>query len=167
MTKLTDLQSILLSAASQRDDGSLYPLPTSAADAGDPVDKAIASLLKRGLVVKSQAQNAAATYSNTTDIVRELVITDIGLAAIGVGAPESMDERSLVSIAAPTSTTKAAMVMALLQRSEGATLADLIEATGWLPHTTRAALTGIRHKGHFIDKTQIDGVTTYRVAVAG
>lgn len=35
-------------------------------------------------------------------------------------------------------------VIALLSREQGATLAELIEATGWLPHTTRAALTGLR-----------------------
>src|SRR5688572_7801679 len=37
--------------------------------------------------------------------------------------------------------TKQAIVIGLLQRKEGATLADLVAATGWLPHTTRAALT--------------------------
>jgi Protein of unknown function (DUF3489) len=37
--------------------------------------------------------------------------------------------------------------MALLRRSEGATILALTEATGWLPHTTRAALTGIRKRG--------------------
>jgi DNA-binding MarR family transcriptional regulator len=42
----------------------------------------------------------------------------------------------------------------LLQREEGATLGELIDATGWLPHTTRAALTGLRKKGHAIEKTK-------------
>jgi hypothetical protein len=36
------------------------------------------------------------------------------------------------------------MVIALLQQEQGATLAELIATTGWLPHTTRAALTGLR-----------------------
>ena len=35
-----------------------------------------------------------------------------------------------------------------MQRKTGATLDDLVEATGWLPHTTRAALTGLRKKGY-------------------
>lgn len=41
-------------------------------------------------------------------------------------------------------TSKASAVLALLQRDDGATFAELIEATGWQPHTTRAALTGLR-----------------------
>lgn len=44
--------------------------------------------------------------------------------------------------------SKISQVIALLQRPEGATLAELVAATGWLPHTARAALTGLRKKGH-------------------
>ena len=47
--------------------------------------------------------------------------------------------------AAPARERKIDKVLGLLQRPEGATLAELIEATGWLPHTTRAALTGLGH----------------------
>jgi site-specific DNA recombinase len=36
----------------------------------------------------------------------------------------------------------------LLQRDCGATLEELIAATDWLPHTTRAALTGLRKRGY-------------------
>ena len=38
--------------------------------------------------------------------------------------------------------------MALLSRAEGATILALTEATGWLPHTTRAAITGVRKRGY-------------------
>ena len=45
-----------------------------------------------------------------------------------------------------------------------ATLAELIAVTGWLPHTTRAALTGLRHKGFVLDKSKReDGTTVYRI----
>jgi hypothetical protein len=45
-------------------------------------------------------------------------------------------------------------------RQEGATLEDLIGATGWLPHSTRAALTVLRKRGHSLtrDRNQ-DGQT--------
>ena len=43
--------------------------------------------------------------------------------------------------------SKISMVADLLRRKGGATLAELVAATGWLPHTTRAALTGLRKKG--------------------
>jgi hypothetical protein len=48
----------------------------------------------------------------------------------------------------PREGTKIAQVINLLQRDQGATLDDLIAATGWLPHTARAALTGLRHRGY-------------------
>ena len=48
----------------------------------------------------------------------------------------------------------------------GATLAELVEATGWLPHTTRAALTGFRKKGHVIERSKRSDVTCYRIAAA-
>ncbi|WP_344695394.1 DUF3489 domain-containing protein [Sphingomonas rosea] len=51
---------------------------------------------------------------------------------------------------------------ALLLRDEGATLDQMIETTGWLPHTTRAAMTGLRKKGYVIDSDKVDGVRTYR-----
>ena len=59
------------------------------------------------------------------------------------------------------------MVIGLLVRGGGATLPELIDATGWLPHTTRAALTGIRKKGHDIERTKRGDLTCYRIAVAG
>ncbi|MGA2639208.1 MAG: DUF3489 domain-containing protein [Methylocella sp.] len=39
------------------------------------------------------------------------------------------------------------------QRDKGATLASLVEATGWLPHTARAAITGLRKRGFAIERT--------------
>ena len=60
--------------------------------------------------------------------------------------------------------TKQALIAGLLQREQGATLDELIAATGWLPHTTRAALTGLRHKGCILEKsTREDGKTAYRI----
>jgi hypothetical protein len=62
--------------------------------------------------------------------------------------------------------SKIGMVADLLRRKSGATLADLVAATGWLPHTTRAALTGLRKKGHDIERGTRDGVTTYSIAAS-
>ena len=64
---------------------------------------------------------------------------------------------------APATGSKTNAVIALLERGEGATLAELIAATGWLPHTTRAALTGLRKKGHSIERNKRDDVTCYRI----
>ena len=60
--------------------------------------------------------------------------------------------------------TKQALIADLLRRQQGATLDELIAATGWLPHTTRAALTGLRHKGCTLEKSsRADGKTAYRI----
>ena len=66
----------------------------------------------------------------------------------------------------PAPGTKTAAVIALLERESGATLAELIAATSWLPHTTRAALTGLRKKGHAIERTKRGEETCYHI-VAG
>ena len=57
----------------------------------------------------------------------------------------------------PRGGTKIAQVIELLQRGDGATLAELVAATGWLPHTTRAALTGLRKRGYAvgIDRAEV------------
>jgi hypothetical protein len=64
----------------------------------------------------------------------------------------------------PKRLTKSAEVLALLTRPEGATLDQLVAATGWLPHTARAAMTGLKKKGHVITSDKAaGGVRTYRI----
>ena len=58
---------------------------------------------------------------------------------------------------------KRAHLIALLERNEGVSLDDMVVATGWLPHTTRAALTGIRKSGKIIESNKVDGVRRYRI----
>jgi hypothetical protein len=61
--------------------------------------------------------------------------------------------------------TKQALVTGLLQRPGGAALKDLMTATGWLAHTTRAALTRLRQAGHRLDKSTGEAGTVYRIAM--
>ena len=68
---------------------------------------------------------------------------------------------------APAAPSKISTVLDMLRREQGATLAELVEATGWLPHTTRAALTGMRKKGHAIEKSKRDDATCYCIQDAG
>ena len=62
---------------------------------------------------------------------------------------------------APKAESKIAQVIALLQRKEGTTLDEMVAVTGWLPHTTRAALTGLKRKGHTITSEKADDVRRY------
>ena len=59
--------------------------------------------------------------------------------------------------------TKIDIVFALLSRAEGATIDQIVAATGWLPHTTRAALTGLKKKGHTVASAKIEGMRLYRI----
>lgn len=54
-------------------------------------------------------------------------------------------------------------LIALLKRDGGAALSEITEATGWLPHSARAMLTGLRKKGFTLDKSKVEGVTSYAI----
>ncbi len=61
--------------------------------------------------------------------------------------------------------TKADTILDLVQRPTGASIAELTKATGWQPHSVRAALTGLRKKDHEVVRTKDDqGVTRYCIA---
>ena len=63
--------------------------------------------------------------------------------------------------AASKGVTKQAQLIELLQQENGATTVELAAALGWLPHTTRAALTGLRKKGHAVISEKVEGETRY------
>ena len=71
-----------------------------------------------------------------------------------------------VTLPKPVRTTKQSLLIDLLEQESGASLATIVEATGWLPHTARAALTGLRKKGHAIERFRIHDETRYRIATA-
>jgi hypothetical protein len=85
MTKLSDTQAIILSAAAQRDDGAVLPLAESLRIKGGAVVKVLGSLKARGLIEHQGTPRR--------DDPPPLRITPAGLQAIGVetedGAPEA------------------------------------------------------------------------------
>lgn len=172
MTKLNDTQCVLLAAAAARDNSSLLPFPDSLVDAGARLRKAISALIKDGLAAENEVTEASLVHRTDGDVRYGLFITDAGRVAINV-EPEGAGTAAAAKVAtasspadSPPRQTKAALVLELLRRKQGATLAELVEATGWLPHTARAGLTGLRKKGHVIDKTKRGDTTCYRIARA-
>jgi len=171
--RLNDLQLILLSTASQRDDGSLLPPPDSIGERTPAVDKAIKSLLRRGLAAELDTSEAGEPLPTDRDRRIGVRLTAAGRAAIGAGqdegkedrSPEEPEEKSRPETG-PSSrpASKIGTVLSLLRRDDGATLEEMIAATGWLPHTTRAALTGLRKKGHAVVKDKRGDTTCYRIA---
>jgi hypothetical protein len=61
----------------------------------------------------------------------------------------------------PQRKTKRALLLELIGSEGGATLEELTSATGWLPHTARAAITGLRKQGHEVQCQRVDGVGRY------
>jgi hypothetical protein len=67
--------------------------------------------------------------------------------------------------ATPREGTKLAQVIALLERAEGAGISELMSATGWLAHTTRAALTGLRKRGYTVELEKGTGTQESRYRI--
>lgn len=60
--------------------------------------------------------------------------------------------------------TKLAIVEQLLRRSEGASIAELMTATGWQQHSVRGVIAGsLRKRGLEVQSTKIDGVRRYLI----
>ena len=144
-------------------------------------------LAKLGLVREIEAKPQAPIWRR--DDAGEgygLKLTAAGLKAIAVeeGSPDAIEPGEApqpqakncaspdegghpAPLAAPRGGSKLALVIEHLQRADGATIVDLTQATGWLPHTTRAALTGLRKRGYAVIRERIGaGDLVYRVAGA-
>lgn len=69
------------------------------------------------------------------------------------------------SAPAPVGSSKLDRLVVLLRRPEGATIAQMTEATGWQAHSVRGALAGsLRKKGHAVTSEKVDGTRCYRIA---
>ena len=182
--KLTDAQFVMMSAAAQRKD---HCLSAPATIRGAALSKVTAKLTKLGLVREIEAKPGAPIWRrDDAGQGYALKLTAAGLKAIAVDegsrdaiepgeAPQpqakngaSPDEGGHAArVAAPRDGSKLALVIEHLQRADGATLIDLTHATGWLRHTTRAALTGLRKRGYAVIRERVGaGDSVYRISDA-
>ena len=193
MAKLTDTQLIILSAAAARDDGVAVVAAKMNRAAASKVG---ASLVTRKLMREVRSKPGMPVWRQGEDgRPVSLIITRAGRDAIGVeedapaeaqrpsnepqretqapgGEKRSRDgsgekESTDGGAASPRAGTKQALVIEMLCAKGGATLNALVEATGWLPHTTRATLTGLRKRGFSIERTREEGSDSiYRIVSA-
>ena len=186
MTKLSDTQALILSAAAQRPEHIALPLPESLR--GGAAAKVVGAMLAKGFL-----QEADADMRNGEPIWREtgdghgttLIATEAGLEAIGIEplaasavasarkakpkqeaerTPDDTDNATPVAIRAGT---KQAQIIAMLKRPEGATISQIVEATGWQPHTVRGTFAGAFKKklGLTLSSSKDEhGLRVYRVA---
>jgi hypothetical protein len=86
------------------------------------------------------------------------------LAASGTPLEAGATDSVAPSLKLEKPQSKSAQVLDLLSRPEGATIDQLVTATGWLPHTTRAVLTGFKKKGYIlVSDKPAEGPRIYRV----
>lgn len=169
MPKLTDTQLVILSAAAARDDGAILPLPSSLKIKGGAVASVLKSLLKKDLIAEQPATPGAEVWRESDDGGRvTLIIADGGLNAIGV-TPEAegaetfdvppprksnrraarLNTATTLDAAEPPSVrpgTKQALLIDLLRRRDGATIDEIVAATGWQAHSVRGAISGTLKK---------------------
>jgi len=186
--KLTDSQNTMLRAASLREDRCLELPPTLK---GSAPQKVAGKLIAEGLVkeIKVKGEMLVWRRDKKSGHAFALKLTASGVKAIALHVPIVVTEPTVAPVdpadpgpnlsnsphsiipvpdiakGAPREGSKLALVMSLLRRSEGATILTLTKATGWLPHTTRAALTGVRKRGYAVVLERRDeGDSVYRLA---
>jgi hypothetical protein len=185
MAKLTDTQLVVLSKAAAREDG-IGSIPAGLNNAA--AAKVAASLVSRKLMREVRSKPDMPVWRKDEEgRGTSLIITPEGREAIGIedsendsskdtkpakegrhraGQQPSPRDRS-TTVDEPRSGSKQALIIKMLSRKAGATLEALVDATGWLPHTTRAALTGLRKRGYTVLLERQDGKPShYRIAVS-
>lgn len=161
MTKLSDIQTIILSRAAQNEDHIALPLPESLR--GGAATKVVGAMLAKGFVeeVDADMRKGEPVWRETGDSHGvTLVATAAGLAAIGI-EPEDANTPLVGATDAPTEEpapkaregTKQATLIAMLRAPEGATIEEIGATLQWAPHTIRGAMAGALKKKLGLDVT--------------
>lgn len=192
---LTVAQLLILTTAAQRPDHMVLPLPPTIRARGGAQRNLLGALLKMDLVEEVPVYDASIAWR--TDEAGQhhgLRITPAGLTAAGAPAeaaaePADIDadrdetEGSASSGAAAVEepaadsgsqeapprrpTGKLGEVLQAISAEAGATLTEITTLTGWLPHTARAAVTGLRKRGFDVVLIQQNGRKAYCLTAAG
>jgi hypothetical protein len=176
MTKLTETQTIVLTAGALRPDNIALPLPKGLA--GAAAKMAVNRMIERGLLqeVDANLRRGEPLWRETGDgHGTTLVVTDAGLLAIGitpvvVKTVTNIHEHAAEPAAPKPPTqragTKQALLISLLQAPEGTTMEAMMAATSWKPHTLRGTMSGALSKklGLIVTSAkESDGARVYRI----
>ena len=158
MTKLTETQSIILSAGAQRADNIALPLPKG-------LHGAAAKMAVTKMIAHGWLQEVDANLRRGEPLWRE--------TGDGHGTePEPDPQPTAAETPKPVTIragTKQAQIIALLQRPEGAAITEIVAETGWMAHSVRGMISGALKKklGLPIASEKVDGRgTVYRLDAA-
>lgn len=146
---LTDTQALILNTAIQSSGGQLSWFPDNLK--GGARDKVLGSLLRQGLIQIDGESHR---------------VTDLAYEALELPVPPASIE-PIKAAPRTRENTKQAQIIAMLQRPEGATISQIVEVTGWQPHTVRGTLAGVfkRKLGLTLSSSKDEhGQCVYRVA---
>ena len=122
--KLTDTQALILNTAIQSSGGQLSWFPDNLK--GGARDKVLGSLLRQALIQIDGESHR---------------VSDLAYAALGLPVPRASAE-PIKAAPRTRENTKQAQIIAMLQRPEGATISEIVEATGWQSRTVRGTFAG-------------------------
>jgi hypothetical protein len=174
MPKLSDTQAVLLAAAATRADLSVLPVPETLTLKGAALARSLQALCDRGLI--AEAATTEPPGMDGSDGERErLAITPAGLAVLGVESQPAGGRAGDTASAGRENPKrqgarpggKLGALLDAVSRPEGATLEDLSAAAGWLPHTTRAAITRLRQRGYDVRLATVGTRKAYHLVPAG
>ena len=138
--QLSDAQAVILSTACAREDGAVFPVTASLK--GGAVGNVCKSLLKQGLI-----EEIAATDLNTVwrhDEERgPITLRATPLAYSTLGITDQQDETPVETPTAPVQRrkgTKQETLIEMLRAEGGATIDEIVEATGWQAHYADARI---------------------------
>lgn len=158
-SKLTDAQRVILAGAAARENGLVLPLPTSLGNNRGTHGVILHSLLARELLSERPIAPGEEIWRGTEEHGRTtLVVTDAGLQAIGIETPDGDGDspantgettasvrptaQSITGTNLPKDNSKLGVLIAALRLPDGATIAELTQATSWQAHSVRGAISG-------------------------
>ena len=145
--QLSDAQAVILSTACARENGAVFPVTASLK--GGAVGNVCKSLLKQGLIEEIAATDLDTVWRHDEERGPiTLRATPLAYSTLGI-TDEQDDTPSAETPTAPIQRrkgTKQETLIEMLRAEGGATIDEIVAATGWLPHTARGAISGALKK---------------------
>lgn len=177
MSRLSDQQVLVLTAACERSDHCVFPVSRKLK--GNAAGNVLKSLLKKKLIEEVKAEHDDTVWRHDEHQGRmTLVATETAFAALGIDLQRNTKPRVRAARAEPpevvdtrrnqqpntfetkTSTTvatragsKQATLIDMLRRPKGATIDEIAKALSWQHHTVRGAIAGALKKKRGLDVT--------------